>query len=365
MDDNEIARLRQALAEQQRLHKVTERRALDEQRRREAAERRALDEQHQREEEQRRCKDERRRRKDEQRRCKDERRQRKDERRQHKDERRRREAAECRALDEQHQREEEQRRREKAEEAAKTSQPQTLASYLEACNALSLAIEVVTDRFLTTQGNTTNPTGRIYPRRIIPWDDFPARQQKIWDQLSEPSFTSRLAFPSQNQMDFARSLISPISSEQGLRHFEHTTVESAVEKMVSSLYENPLLRDRLGLRGVVKFESHTNLGNTSNSKAGTAGGATPKPTAKGKGNLADNFCIYRTSDNGGTPTMAIEYKAPHKLSREEVTTGLESEIQPDRDVINKDGEGFAFAAKALAAAVVTQLFSYMIGKRIQ
>ncbi|KAK3933899.1 hypothetical protein QBC46DRAFT_462886 [Diplogelasinospora grovesii] len=45
--------------------------------------------------------------------------------------------------------------------------------------------------------------------------------------------------------------------------------------------------------------------------------------------------------------------------------GLVSEIQPERDVINKDGEDFAFTSRALAAAVVTQLFSYMIGKGIQ
>ncbi|KAK0639601.1 hypothetical protein B0T16DRAFT_246376 [Cercophora newfieldiana] len=160
MADNEIARLQQALAE-------AERRTSEQQRLREAAERRALDEQRRREEEQ------------------------------------------CR-------REEQQHRREEAEEVVKTSQLQTLTSYLEACHALNLGIEVVTDRSLTTQGDTTNPAGRIYPRRIIPWDDFPARQQNIWDQLSETSFTSKLTFLSQHQLDYVRSLISPISSEHGL-----------------------------------------------------------------------------------------------------------------------------------------------------
>jgi hypothetical protein len=29
-----------------------------------------------------------------------------------------------------------------------------------------------------------------------------------------------------------------------------------------------------------------------------------------------------------------------KLSRDEIVTGLASEVQPERDVINKDGEGF-------------------------
>jgi hypothetical protein len=44
---------------------------------------------------------------------------------------------------------------------------------------LRLAIDVVTDRSLTTQGDTANPTGRIYPRRIIPWDAFATEQEKV------------------------------------------------------------------------------------------------------------------------------------------------------------------------------------------
>jgi hypothetical protein len=93
--------------------------------------------------------------------------------------------------------------------------------------------------------------------------------------------------------------------------------------------------------------------------------ATHRRKARGKGNRADQFCIYRTSDDRNIPTVAIEYKPPHKLSRDEVVTGLVSKIQPDHDIINKDGEGFAFAAKRLATAVVTQLFSYMVGKGIR
>ena len=74
--------------------------------------------------------------------------------------------------------------------------------------------------------------------------------------------------------------------------------------------------------------------------------------------------MYRTSDGQKVPALAIEYKAPHKLSVDEVVTGLKSEVWPERDVINKDCQGFASTARALAAAVVTQPFSYMIGKGI-
>ncbi|KAH8661097.1 hypothetical protein BGZ61DRAFT_369822, partial [Ilyonectria robusta] len=158
---------------------------------------------------------------------------------------------------------------------------------------------------------------------------------------------------------------------------QRDVVESAVQKLVDETYNDLSLRSRLSLHGMITFESHMNLGNADESLSesieqmsiGTDGsGATttqlPRPPnraahrrkARGKGNRADQFCIYCTSDDRNIPTVAIEYKPPHKLSRDEVITGLVSEIEPDRDVINQDGEGFAFAAKRLTAAVVTQLF---------
>ncbi|RYP01932.1 hypothetical protein DL764_006027 [Monosporascus ibericus] len=297
-------------------------------------------------------------------------------------EQRRREEEQRRREEEQRRREEEQRRREQAEELAKASQPQTLQQYLEAGHSLSLAIRVVTDRSLTTQGDTTNPTGRIYPQRIIPWDGFAAKQEGVWHRLSTgPSFSSQPIFPSSNQLEYVTSLIQPISSELGLRDFERDTVENAVRKMFEEAYKDPPLRSRLGLEGTITFESHTNLGDTDNAISepmehvsigrSDADAAVPAPRkttrrkARGKGNRADQFCIYRTSHGQNIPTVAIEYKPPHKLSLGEIVTSLESEIQPKRDVIHKDGDGFAFASRTLAAAVVTQLFSYMIGKGIQ
>ncbi|RYP19772.1 hypothetical protein DL766_008357 [Monosporascus sp. MC13-8B] len=307
--------------------------------------------------------------------------------RQREESERQRKGAEIRVLEEQRLREEEQRRREEAEDLAKTSRPQVLQQYLEACHSLSLAIQVVTDRSLTTQGDTTDPTGRIFPCRIIPWDDFARRQEKIWDQLLVGyPFYSRAVFPSSHQLEYVASLISPISSEIGLRHFERDTVENAVQKLVDEAYGDLSLRDSLGLQGSVTFESHTNLSNTvgavsesfeqmsiggdDGAEATTPALTQPGPRArrqakKGKGKLADQFCIYRTSDGRNIPALAIEYKAPHKLTRDEIVSGLASEIQPERDVINKDGEDFAFASRSLVAAVVTQLFSYMLGRGIQ
>lgn len=292
------------------------------------------------------------------------------------EERRRREQAEYDAA-------EQRRRREAAEEIAKASLPQTLTQYLDTCHSLSLQVRVITNPSSTTQGVTTNPTGRIFPRRIIPWDDFAACQEEVWEKLwAGPSFSSNAVFPSSHQLDYVASVIHPVSSETDLRHFELETVENAVQKLVDEAYNDPLLRTRLGIRGTVTFESHTNLENHTDNIVSTslehtsiggdgAGSATAnvlrafRRAVKGKGGSADQFCIYRTSDGRNVPALAIEYKAPHKLTRDEVATGLISEIQPERDVINRDGEGFAFASMSLATAVITQLFSYMIAKGIR
>ncbi|WAO93440.1 Protein kinase domain-containing protein [Fusarium falciforme] len=345
----EIERLQELLREANRLRE-------EEQRRREAAEGRALEEQHQREEEQRRREEEQRRREEEQ---------------------RRREEEQRRREEEQRRREEEQRRREEAEKLADASRPLTLQPYLETCHSLSLDIEILTDRSLTTQGDTTNPTGRIYPRRIIPWATFAREQEHVWDELSfSPSFSSQAVFPSRHQLDYVRSLLRPVSSEIGLRNSERDVVENAIQKLMDATYNDSSLRSHLGLDGTVTFESHTNLGITDDSLSESMEqvSISSRPSsrltrrrrkARGKGNRADQFCIYRASDEQNIPAVAIEYKAPHKLRRDEIVTGLVSEIQPDRDVINQEGEGYAFAARRLTTAVVTQLFSYMIGKGIQ
>ncbi|KAK4138392.1 hypothetical protein BT67DRAFT_437713 [Trichocladium antarcticum] len=258
---------------------------------------------------------------------------------------------------------EERRRREEAEELAEAAQPQTLQPYLEHCHSLNVSIQAMTDPSLVTQGDTTNPTGRLFPRRIIRWDGFPTEQEEIWNRVARsPAFCSQPVFPSQHQLEYVKSLLKPIGSEIGLRDFERDVVENAVQKLVGKVHHDPVLRSSLGVQGTVMFESHTNLGNPISEPVGYG----PKAReAQGKGNGADQLCIYQGSDGRRFPAIAIKYRAPHKLSVAEIVTGLESEIQPERDMINKTGDGFAFAARYLTSVVITQLFSYMIGKGIQ
>ncbi|KAJ2906145.1 uncharacterized protein MKZ38_002860 [Zalerion maritima] len=189
--------------------------------------------------------------------------------------------------------EEEQRRREHTEDLAKESEPHTLQQYVEAYHSLSVTIRVVTDPSSITQGDITNPTGRSFPQRIVPWDSFVMRQKEIWDRLS----------------------------------------------IDSSFHSQP---------GTVTFESHTNLGKANNLSESI------EHISIGEHDAG----ATTTSDGRNVPALAIENKAPHKLNRDKIVTGLESEIQPERNVINKNGEGFVFASRSLVATIATQLFSY-------
>ncbi|KFY03838.1 hypothetical protein V490_00080, partial [Pseudogymnoascus sp. VKM F-3557] len=115
----------------------------------------------------------------------------------------------------------------RADAAEAESQPKNLIEYLETCHSFSLALKVITDKSLSTRGDTTVPTGRPYPQRIVPWGDFPAQQEKIWEKLSiSPDFNSQRVFPSAHQLDYVRKYLDPIASEAALRHFARDTVEN-------------------------------------------------------------------------------------------------------------------------------------------
>ncbi|EEH20214.1 hypothetical protein PABG_02473 [Paracoccidioides brasiliensis Pb03] len=280
-----------------------------------------------------------------------------------------------------------QRRREEAESLAANSEPTTLPVFLHACHELSLAIRIVTDPTRTTQGTVTNPVNRRVPSRITIWDTFIDEQMTVWETLNNyPSFLTRKLFPSKHQLEYVRQLITPITSEWDLRYYERDTVENQVRLVVDHIAENQDLREALGLQGSVSFESHTNLGpppakslseGVQQMSIHPASETRSSPRGNGKsrrrkeepvpvtGGQADRFCIYRRDGEKHIPAIAIEYKAPHKLTQAEMSTGLTEEIQPALDVIGQESDNVEFCCRRLVAAVITQLFSYMVRKGVR
>ncbi|PGH36752.1 hypothetical protein GX50_00412 [[Emmonsia] crescens] len=302
-------------------------------------------------------------------------------------ERRLREAAEAEARKQREQREEEQRRREKAEALSANSEPTTLLLFLRACHELFLAICIVTDPTKTTQGPVTKPTNRTVPSLIKIWDSFNDEQTVVWQTLNGyPSFLTEKLFPSKHQLDYVRQRIAPITSEWDLRYYERDTVENQVQDIVDKITKDKALRDAFGLRGSVTFESHTNLGHPEKNLPSEGGQQNPSspvsetksPAKKKRKNQksmeklaavtagqADRFCIYRQDGSEHIPAIAIEYKAPHKLTKAEMDMGLIKEIRPAQDVINQESDDVEFCCRRLVAAVITQLFSYMVRKGVR
>ena len=297
-------------------------------------------------------------------------------------------------------REEERRAREEAErrqgDAELRVQPNTLFRLLDRChNSLSQAIRVETDATLTTQGDATDPVNRLYPKRVVPWLDFPQLQEQVWKKLNRTAaFTSRPLFPSDTQLDYVATNIQnkPIYSEASLRNFERDTVDNFVEMVIEKLRDDETLRHEFGIQGRVAFYDRANpaetllegsleqmnlqdvrsaqrLPNTRHGKGrgtgrGTAKGQKKVGTARRRNRRADQFCVHIVADERQKPVYAVEFKAPHKVTVPELVAGLH-QMDLARDVIDQDGDTFEFHATRLVAAVVTQIFSYMIDSGIQ
>lgn len=289
--------------------------------------------------------------------------------------------------------EEERRAREEAE---RRLQPNTLFPLLDRCHrSLSQAIQVETDATLTTQGDATDPANRLYPMRIVPWLDFPQLQEQVWRKFDRAAaFTSRPLFPSDTQIDYVVTNIrnKPIYSEASLRNFERDTVDNFVEMVIEALRDDEFLRGEFEIQGRVTFYDRANPSETSLENSleqmnlqdvrtpqrlanarrgrgrGKGRGATQRQkragTSRRRNRRADQFCVHIVANEQQKPVYAVEFKAPHKVTIPELVAGLH-EIDLARDVIDQEGDSFEFHATRLVAAVITQVFSYMIDSGVQ
>jgi hypothetical protein len=275
-------------------------------------------------------------------------------------------------------------------------QPNTLPHLLDRCHhTLSQSIQVETDANLTTQGDATDPVNRLYPKRIVPWIDFPQLQEQVWRKFDRTvAFTSRPLFPSDTQIDYVATNTQnrPIYSEASLRNFERDTVDNFVEKVIQALRDDEPLRYEFGIQGRVTFYDRANQSETSLENSleqmnlqdartpqrhantrhrrgrGKGRGAAQRRnrdgTARRRNRRADQFCVHLVADERQIPVYAVEFKAPHKVTIPELVAGLH-QVDLASDVIDQEGDTFEFYATRLVAAVVTQIFSYMIDSGVR
>ena len=278
------------------------------------------------------------------------------------------------------------RAEQRANQAEAKTQSATLEELLEHCHhKLFCHFQVETDKSLTTQGDVTNPTGKICPKRLRAWSQFPKLQQEAFDRyyaLLHPKDTfdnaKRIFIDTHSisQTGNVHLKNKKISSEDDLLLFESFAVADMVRHIVSQISEYEELRSALNLDvgASVTFANHANALNAGDVELQVQRPPTTPPpmmTASydhgGKLTKSDNYCIYQAQGQHRKLAYAVEMKAPHKVTKEILRTGLH-DMELSKDVINRttipgandQASLFKYHAERITAAVLTQTYQYML-----
>lgn len=171
-------------------------------------------------------------------------------------------------------------------------------------------------------------------------------------------------------------------------------MDNFVELIIEALRDDELLQHEFGTEGRVTFYHRANPSETAlessleqmnlhnvrtpqrpvNTKHGRGRGKGRKRgaaqrqkrigTTRRLNRRADQFCVHIVANEQQKPVYAVEVKAPHKVTTPGLVAGLH-QMDLARDVIDQEGDTFEFHATCLIAAVVTQIFSYMIDSGVQ
>ncbi|KAL8659014.1 MAG: hypothetical protein Q9202_007320 [Teloschistes flavicans] len=211
---------------------------------------------------------------------------------------------------------------------------------------------------LRTQGTYTKPTGRMHPRHLKPWSDFPGLQEGAFETMSkklEPANEeSKRLFTSLHTIrEMGRDLIKrTIKSEQDLTNFQHTCIDNFVSGLVRACgYPVSVHNSLNALQPELDHETHPASRATDHSQA-------PPGSRK-----ADQF--YVTTDDRGNTQMVFagELKPPHKLTlaqcQEIMGNGLKVDVKKVRDAL-KTPNGDMEKARELIAIVTCQVYDYML-----
>ena len=265
---------------------------------------------------------------------------------------------------------------EQLQQAQEQTRRTTFEELLESCHDLSKRMTVQPNKNLRTKGSTSSPKGKRCPQILRPWLEFPSIQQEMFDSvysaLHPPDQLSRRLFsPRLHIQELGRTAMrTSIGSEADLRLYHNTIVENFVTDIISTLANTPQTSHRLHLGEGVSFENHANtlsdFAEEVQFHAQSSNPLThfPKPTH------ADQICTYKRVDGQMELLFVIEYKAPHKLTKEMLRVGLRVMDLPaeviHRSTIPTDPqEKFSYNADRLVGAAVTQTYSYMLDSGLE
>lgn len=129
-------------------------------------------------------------------------------------------------------------------------------------------------------------------------------------------------YPSATNLDYLQTMIEPIGSEDELRFLERLLVEDMVKKIFEEMDKDEQLDVNLHARGRISFENQARFREAEVTAAMEGMSVSGTVTSQPRNTRADQFCVLRSKDGIARPVVAIEYKAPHKLTIKEICTGL-------------------------------------------
>lgn len=165
--------------------------------------------------------------------------------------------------------------------------------------------------------------GKHCPLWLLPWTDCSTKQQKIYN-----SVCNYLQLVGRDALQLFTPLIAledhgwwfmrwPISSEQDLKTYEWLAMEDHVHDIISELCKISSAQDEFQLGDGMWFDNHANALDEiegGESEANLSSNLQPS--------RPNQFCIHWVNSNTSTLLTTVEYKPPHKLSVENLCSGL-------------------------------------------
>ena len=263
----------------------------------------------------------------------------------------------------------------------------TFEEVLRACHDIACLMAVEMDRTRSTQGSTTSPKGKSCPTTLKPWDAFPSLQQEAFSKFHDalcpqnedsPQLFSPLLYMQELGETVKRQ---KISSEADLRVFHSIAIENFVTAIMVTIGEHPRYSRSLGLRRGIAFESHTNtLSATADevqahtkaashlkddTRSQSPSSTSSKRRRQHNPTYADQICVFITEGDQQHLAWIIEYKPPHKLTKQFLEAGLRpmnlpKEVIDRASIPNDEDQKLKYRADYIVAAALTQTYSYML-----
>lgn len=104
-----------------------------------------------------------------------------------------------------------------------------------------------------------NAANKLRPRKLGSWDSFASEQEEAWRLLMDSSLMEDKLFTSLHALEEVGEDLGrrPIGSELDLIYFLCRTVEDHFLRIIEELYKDPKLRHTFGLKGLIRFEPHS------------------------------------------------------------------------------------------------------------